>query len=138
MKAAVLSKLFHGAVCALLLGAIFPVAALGQRRWGNRQHRGRIVVYNYQRPYVVYQRRPYFSYQSYAYGYPQGYYGTQYSTYGSSQPYYTNRYYSYRYSQPYFANRYSYAWANPTYSYDESWYRQRHRRNGLRIGIRLR
>jgi hypothetical protein len=138
MKATVLSKLFHGAVCALILSAIFPVAALGQRRWENRQHGGRIVVYNYQRPYVVYQRRPHFSYQSYAYGYPQGYYGTRSSTYSSSQPYYTNRYYSYRYSQPYFANRYSYAWANPTYSYDESSYRQRHRRNGLQIGIRLR
>src|SRR5258708_3021984 len=138
MKSKVLSKLFHGAVCALIVIAIVPVAALGQRRWGNRQHRGRIVVYNYQKPYVVYQRRPSFNYRSYEYGYPEGYYGTQYSSYGVSQPYYTDRYYSYRYSQAFFANRYTYAWANPTYSYDESWYRQRHRRSGLRIGIRSR
>ena len=55
-----------------------------------------------------------------------------------SNTYYTNRYYSYRQSQPYFANRYTYAWANPTYRYDESRYRERHRRHGLRTGIRLR
>jgi hypothetical protein len=90
------------------------------------------------RSYVIYQQRPYYSYRSGTYGYPQTYYGSQYYTYGSSQPYYTNRYYSYRYSQPYFANRYSYSWANPTYRYDEYRYRQRQRRNGLRIGIRLR
>jgi len=137
MKSRVLSKLFHGAVCALVLSALFPVVALGQRRWGNRQYRSRIVVYNYRRPAVVYQRRPYYSYGSYAYGYPQGYYGTQYSSYGS-EPYYANQYYSYRYSQPYFANRSTYAWANPTYRYDESWDRRRHRRSGLRVGIRLR
>jgi hypothetical protein len=137
MKSRVLSRLFHGAICALVLSALFPVVALGQRRWGDRQHRSRAVIYNYRRPYVVYQRRPYYSYQSYGYGYPQEYYGTQYSSYGSS-PYYTDRYYSYRYSQPYFANRSTYAWANPTYRYDESWYRRRQRRNGLRIGIRLR
>ncbi len=54
MKSRVLSKLFHGAVGALVLSAIFPVAALGQRRWVGRPHRSRIVVYNYQpRPYVV-------------------------------------------------------------------------------------
>ena len=137
MKSRVLSKLFHGAVCALVLSALFPVVALGQRRWGNRQYRSRIVVYNYRRPAVVYQRRPYYGYRSYAYGYPQGYYGTQYSSFGS-EPYYANQYYSYRYSQPYFANRSTYAWANPTYRYDESWYRRRHRRSGLRVGIRLR
>lgn len=133
MKAKVLSKLFHGAVGALVLSAIFPVAALGQRRWVGRQHRSRIVVYNYQpRPDVVYQRRPYYSN-----GYPRNYYGSEYYTYGTSQPYYSNRYYSYRYSQPYFANRSTYAWANPTSRYDESWNR-RNRRNGLRVGIRLR
>jgi hypothetical protein len=55
-----------------------------------------------------------------------------------SNTYYTNRYYSYRHSQPYFANRHTYAWANPTYRYDESWYRERHRRRGLRSGIRFR
>jgi len=133
MKSRVLSKLFHGAVGALVLSAIFPVAALGQRRWVGRPHRSRIVVYNYQpRPYVVYQRRSYYSN-----GYPQNYFGNEYYTYGTSQPYYGNEYYSYRYSQPYFANRSTYAWANPTYRYDESWNR-RHRRNGLRVGIRLR
>src|SRR6266853_1895664 len=140
MKARLLSRSVQAVVGTLVLSAIFPVAALGQRRWVSvRSHRSRIVVYNYQpRPSVVYQRRPYYSYQSYTYGYPQTYYGNQYYTYGSSQAYDGNRYYSYRYSQPYFANRYTYAWANPTYRYDESWYRQRHRRNGVRIGIRLR
>src|SRR6266404_2899931 len=78
---------------------------------------------------VVYQRRSYYSN-----GYPQNYFGNEYYTYGTSQPYYGNEYYSYRYSQPYFANRSTYAWANPTYRYDESWSR-RHRRNGLRVGI---
>jgi hypothetical protein len=132
MKSRALSKLFHGAVGVLVLSAIFPVAALGQRRWAGRPHRSRIFVYNYQpRPYVVYQRRSYYSN-----GYPQNYYGGDY-TYGTSQSY-SNGYYSYRYSQPYFANRYTYAWANPTYRYDESWYRQRHRRSGVRIGIRRR
>jgi len=90
------------------------------------------------RPYVIYGQGPYYSYRSYSDGYPQSYYGSQYYTYGSSQPYYADRYYSYRYSQPYFANRYTYSWANPTYRYDAYRYRQRYRRNGLRIGIRLR
>lgn len=140
MRSNLLSKTVKGAVCALIFSAVFPVAAMGQRRWRERPYRSSriVVVSNYQRPYVVYQRRPRYRYQSYtygSYGYPQGYYGTQYSTY---DPGYTNRYYSYRYSQPYFANRSTYAWANPTYRYDESWYRQRHRRSGVRIGIRLR
>jgi len=143
MKSTVLTKMFQGAVCTLVLSAIFPVAALGQRRWMvGRPHRSRVVVYDYRpRPYVVYQRRPDYSYRSYTYGtngYPQSYYGNQYYTYGSSQPYYADRYYSYRYSQPYFANRYTYSWANPTYRYDAYRYRQRYRRNGLRLGIRLR
>jgi hypothetical protein len=133
MKSRFLSKLFHGAVGALVLSAIFPVAALGQRRWVGRPHRSRIVVYNYQpRDYVIYQRRPYYSN-----GYSRNYYGSDYGTYGTSQPYYNNRYYSYRYSQPYFANRSTYAWTNPSYRYDESWNRS-HRRNRLRVGIRLR
>src|SRR6266404_1174717 len=139
MKSGVLSRLFHGAVCALVLSAIFPAAALGQRTCAARPHRGRMVVNNYQaRPYVVYQRRPSYSYRSYTNSYPQGYYGSQYYTYGTSQPYNTNGYYSYRYSQPYFANQYTYAWANPTYRYNGSRYRQRHRRSALRIGIGLR
>jgi hypothetical protein len=139
MKSRVFSKLFHGAVCALVLSTIFPAAALGQRTCAARSHRSRVVVYNYRpRPYVVYQRRPYYSYRSYTNGYPQGYYGSQYYTYGTTQPYYTNGYYSYRYSQPYFANQYTYSWANPTYRYNESRYRHRHRRSDLRIGIALR
>jgi hypothetical protein len=141
MNSNLLSKSAQVAVGALILSVVLPVAALAQRRWGERPQRGRIVVSNYQRSYVVYQRRPRYSDRSYsyaAYGYPQGYYGTQQYTYGSSPPYYTNRYYSYGDSQPYFANRRTYSWANPTYRYDESWYRQRHRRSGLRIGIRLR
>ena len=140
MRSNLLSKTVLGAVCALILSVIFPAAAIGQRRWRERPYRSRIVVVSsYQRPYAVYQRRPRYSYQSYTYGtYPQGYYGSQYSTYSPTGSYYTNRYYSYRYSQPYFANRSTYAWANPTYRYDESWYRQRHRRSGLRVGIRLR
>ncbi|MDX6575876.1 MAG: hypothetical protein QOE96_1829 [Blastocatellia bacterium] len=137
MKSRVFSKMFYGAVWALILSAIFPVAALGQRRWGNRQYRSRTVIYQ-PRPYIIYQRRPTYSYRSYTNSYPQSYYGSEQYTYGSSQPYYTDRYYSYRYSQPYFANRRTYSWANPAYRYDESWYRQRHRRSGLRIGIRLR
>jgi hypothetical protein len=152
MKSTFLTKTFHGVVCALVLSAIFPVAALGQRRWEGRSHRSRIVIYNERpRPYVIYQRRPNYGYRSYTYGYPQTYYGNQYYTsgypqpyygnqyytYGSSQPDYTTQYYSYRYSQPYFANRYTYAWANPTYRYDGYRYRQRDRRSRIRIGIRL-
>lgn len=86
---------------------------------------------------AIYQRRPYYGYQSYTYGHPKTYYRSQY-TYGSYQPQNTNRFYSYRYSQPYFANRHTYSWANPTYRYNESWYRERQRRNRLRLGIRVR
>jgi hypothetical protein len=136
MKSTLLTKMFHAAVCTLVLSAIFPIAALGQRRWEGRSHRSRVVVYNYRpRPYVVYQRRPNYGYRSNTYGYPQTY-GNQYYTY-PSQSDYTTQYYSYRYSQPYFANRYTYAWANPTYRYDGYRSRQRSRRSGLRIGIRL-
>lgn len=142
MKSNLLSKMVQGAAGALIFSAIFPIAAMGQRRWRDRSSRSRIVVVsNYQRPYVINERRPRYSYRSSTYStysYPEGYYGNQYSTYGPAGSYYTNRYYSYRYSQPYFANRYTYAWANPTYRYDESWYRQRRRRSGLRLGIRLR
>ena len=139
MKSTLLTKMFHTAVCTLVLSAILPVAALGQRRWEGRSQRSRIVIYNYRpRPNVVYQRRPNYRYQTYTYGYPQTYYGNQYYTYGPSRSDYTTQYYSYRSSQPYFANRYTYSWANPTYTYDGYRYRQRSRRSGLRIGIRLR
>jgi hypothetical protein len=140
MKSRFLSKTFHAVICALVLSAIFPVAALGQRRWVvMRPHRSRVVVYNYQpRPYVIYQTRPNYNYRSYTYGYPQASYGSQYYTNGYSQPYYTNRYYSYRYSQPYFANPYTYSYANPTYYYDGYQYRPRYRHNGVRIRVRFR
>ena len=141
-------------VLGIVLAFVLPATALGQGRGRGRGEekkfykfvnghdardgrwdgRGRRVG----RSYVIYQRRPYYNYRSSTYGYPQTYYGSQYSTYGTSQPYYTNRYYSYRTSQPYFANRYAYSWANPTYRYDAYRYRQPYRRNGLRIGIRLR
>jgi hypothetical protein len=138
MKSTLLTKTFHAAVCTLVLSAIFPIAALGQRRWVSRPNRSRVVIYNYRpRPSVIYQRRPNYSYQSYTYGSPQTYYGNQYYSDRLSQSDYTTRYYSYRYSQPYFANRYTYAWANPTYRYDGYRPRQRSRRSGLRIGIRL-
>src|SRR5260370_39495895 len=127
MKSNILSKLFGVALCTLVLSAIFPVAAQGQRRWVRSR---RVVIYNYQpRPYVIYQRGPYQSYGLYAYtpGYRQRYYESRYYNYGYSQPYYTNRYYSYRYSQPCFANRHTYSWANPTYVY-----RTRPRHRGVR------
>ena len=132
------SKLFRAVICTLVLTAIFPVAALGQRRC-SRSQRSRAVIYNYEpRPYVLYQRRQYRSYGSYSSGYRQPYYGTQYYTYGYAQPYYTNQYYSYRYSQPYFANGYTYAWANPTYYNDGYSYRPGYRHNRFRARIRLR
>jgi len=139
MKSTLLTKMFYAAVGTIILSTIFPIAAVGQRRWQGRSQRSRIVIYNYRpRPYVVYQRRPNYNYRTYTNGYPQTYYGNQYYTYGSSRPDYATQYYSYRYSQPYFANRYTYSWANPTYRYDGYQYRQRNRRSGLRIGIRLR
>lgn len=128
MKRNLLSKLWGATVCALILSAIFPIAAFGQgRSCAARSRRSRLIVYQ-PRSYLVYQRRPYRStvYDNRRY-YASGY------TYGYGQPYYDNRYYSYRNSQPYFANRYTYSWANPTYVY-----RTRRRQSGLRIGIRLR
>jgi len=128
LKSSPLTKLFGAAVCTLILSSILPTSTLGQRRWREVRSRRATVVVNYRpRSFVVYQRP---HYGNYVYGY-QPYYTTGYYNYGY-RPYYT-RYYSYRYSQPYFANRYTYSWANPTYAY-----RVRHRRSGLRIGIRLR
>src|SRR5438128_127026 len=125
-KSNLLFRLFQAMVCSLVLSAFLPITAQGQRRWVVvRPARSRVVVYNYRpRPYVVYQRRPYYSYQNYTYSYPQ--------------PYYTNQYYSYRDTQPYFANRYTYSWANPTYYYNDYSYRPRHRHNRFRVGIWLR
>jgi hypothetical protein len=128
MKRKILSKLLGAAVCALILSAIFPIAAFGQgRSCAARSRRGRLIVYQ-PRSYLVYQARPY---QSTVFD-NRRYYASGY-TYGYSQPYYGNGYYSYRYSQPYFANRYTYSWANPTYVY-----RARRHPSRLRIGIRLR
>jgi hypothetical protein len=118
------SRNFWIAMCFLLFSVFLPLNVSGQRRWDTvRPHRSRIVVYQ-PRPYVVYQRRPNYSYRSYSYGY--------------SQPYYTNRSYSYRYSQPYFANRYTYSYANPTYYYEDYRYRPQRRHNRFRVSIRLR
>ena len=133
MKENRLTKLFYAAMCALILAVILPVTAVGQRRWVViRPHRSRVVVYNYQRPYTVYQQ-PNYGYRTYTYGYSQPYYSNQYY----SNPYYSNQNYSYQYTQPYFANRSTYSWANPTYRYDYSdsgYYRPR-RHNRVRVGI---
>ena len=140
---------------SILLAFVLPATALGQGRGrgqekkfykfvnrhdardGRWDGRGRSFERRISRPYVVYQPRPYYNYRSSTYGYPQTY-GRQYYTYRSSAPDYTNRYYSYRYSQPYFANRHTYAWANPTYRYNDFRYPPRYRRSGVRVGIRLR
>jgi hypothetical protein len=129
MKRNFLSKLFGVAIGALILSAIFPIAAFGQGRWCAERSRrsSRLIVYQ-PRSYVAYQRRPYRS-SIYA---NRGYYTSGY-TYGYNYPYYSNRGYSYRYSQPYFAKRYTYSWANPTYVY-----RARRRSSGLRLAVRLR
>ena len=75
---------------AIVMMMFLPVNSFAQRRWVvERSRRSRIVAYQ-PRSYVVYQRRPYYSYR--------------YETYSYPQPYYTDQYYSYRYSQPYFAN----------------------------------
>jgi hypothetical protein len=139
-------------VTLIVLAFALPATAFGQGRGGGQEKKFYRFVNGHDardgrwdgrgrrmsRSSVIYQPRPYYSYRTYTNGYPQTYYGNQYYTYGSSQPYYTNRYYSFRYSQPYFANRYSYSWANPTYRYDESGYRQRHQGNGVRIRVRWR
>ncbi len=143
MKENRLRRLFYAAMCALILAVMLPVTAVGQRRWVVvRPHRSRVVVYNYQRAYTVYQQ-PNYSYRTYTYGYSQPYYSNQYysqpyySNSYYSNPYYSNQNYSYRNTQPYFANRYTYSWANPTYRYDYSdygYYRPR-RHNRARVGI---
>jgi hypothetical protein len=127
MKPNLLAKLFGATGCALVLSAIFPIAALGQGRSCPTRFRrsSRSIVYQ-PRSYLVYQRRPY---RRVVYD-NQRYYASGY-TYGYGQPYYRPRYYSYRYAQPYFANRYTYSWANPTYVY-----RTRTRPSVLRIRLR--
>jgi hypothetical protein len=114
----------RAAMLAIVMMMFLPVNSFAQRRrWVERSPRSRIVVYQ-PRPYVVYQRRPAYTYR--------------YQTYSYQQPYYTNQYYSYRYSQPYFANRYTYSWANPTYRYNDGRFYQQHRRNRVRVGVWLR
>ena len=113
----------RAAILLIVMMMFLPVNSFAQRRWVvERSPRSRIMVYQ-PRPYVVYQRRPNYTYR--------------YQTYSYSQPYYANQY-SYRYSQPYFANQYTYSWANPTYRYNDGSYYQRHRRNRVRIGVWLR
>src|SRR5437667_5254846 len=98
----------RAAMLLIVMMMFLPVNSFAQRRWVvERPTRSRIVVYQ-PRPYVVYQRRPSYTYRYQTYSYPQPYYGNQYS---------------YRNSQPYFANRYTYSWANPTYRYDVYGYR---------------
>src|SRR5438132_13496051 len=97
LKSKWISRIFRAMVCALIF-TVAPVIAFGQRWVVVRPRtRSRIVVYQPQ-PYVIYQRRPDYSYRTYTY---------------SNPGYYPN--YSYRYSQPYFATPYTYAWAHPTY-----------------------
>ena len=124
-------------MAAALLVLALPVTTFAQRRLVIiRPQRSRVVVYQ-PRPYVVYQRRPSYSYRS-DYVYPQRYYSGYYPG-AYSQPYYSTGNYSYRYSQPYFANRYTYSWANPTYRYyNNDGYYRRQRRSGLSVRIGLR
>lgn len=132
------SSLGRAALVALFVLMILPVTTFAQRRWGSRPHRSRIVIYQ-PRPYVVYQRRPAYTYRYNTYSQP--YYSNQYYSYGYSQPYYSNQYYpsnqyySYGYTQPYVVNRYAYS---PAYRYSYNTYRPRYHRSGFRVGIRLR
>src|SRR6266480_418711 len=113
----------RAAMLLIVMMMFLPINSFAQRRWVvERSPRSRIMVYQ-PRPYVVYQRRPSYTYRYQTYSYPQSYYADQYS---------------YRYSQPYFANRYAYSWANPTYSYDDGSYYRRQRHNRVRIGVWLR
>src|SRR5213078_4722603 len=118
---------------ALFLLTLLPVSVFAQRRWVVVRPRRSVVVYQ-TRPYVTYQR----PYNTYRYSYPRSYYTNGYYSSGYSQPYYGNQYYSYQYSQPYFANRYAYSWANPTYRYGYTENYRRHRRNGVSLRVLLR
>jgi len=108
----------RAAMLVIVMLMFLPINSFAQRRWVvERSPRSRIMVYQ-PRPYVVYQRRPSYTYRYETYSYPQPY---------------TTGYYSYRYSQPYFANGYTYAWANPTYRYEGYGYRPRYRQNRVRV-----
>lgn len=135
MKRRSVSILGRAALIALFVLTILPVTSFAQRRWGARPYRSRIVVYQ-PRPYVVYQRRPAYTYRYNSYSQP--YYSNQTYSYGYSQPYYSNQYYTdgySGYSQPYVVNRYAYS---PGYRYSYNTYPPRYQRNRFRIGIRLR
>ncbi len=122
----------RAAIAALFVLMILPVTTFAQRRWGTRPYRSRIVIYQ-PRPYVIYQRRPAYTYRYNTYSQP--YYANQYYSYGYSQPYYANQYYYNGYTQPYVVNRYAYS---PGYRYSYNTYRPRYQRNRFRVGIRLR
>lgn len=134
------STLGRAAMVALFALMILPVTTFAQRRWGTRPYRSRIVIYQ-PRPYVIYQRRPAYSYRYNTYSQP--YYSSQYYSNGYYQPYYTNQYYSNGYTQyysngytrPYVVNRYVYS---PAYRYSYNTYRPRYQRSRLRAGISLR
>src|SRR4051812_12796081 len=120
---------------ALLVMFFLPMATYAQRRWVVTQpRRNRVVIYQ-PRPYVIYQRsaaRYRYTQPYYNYGYSQPYYSNSYSY----NPYYTNRNYSYGYSRPYYGSQYTYV--EPGYRYNNYAYRQRYRRDGITLGIRLR
>jgi hypothetical protein len=118
----------RGLILAAIIMTLVPVSAFAQRRWERSRHRSRVVVYQ-PRPYVIYQRQPYYNYRTYSYQAP--YY---------SGSYYSSSYYSpytYNYSRPYRLNQYS--WRSPRYRY-YNYYgdRYRQRRSGLRIRFSLR
>lgn len=131
MKRRSVSILGRAALGTLFVLMIVPVTTFAQRRWGARPYRSRIVV-TQPRPYLVYQRRPVYTYRYNTYSQP--YYSNQYYSDGYSQPYYSNQY-SYGYTRPYVVNRYAYS---PGYQYNYNTYRPRYQRNRFRIGIRLR
>lgn len=142
MNRRIVSLFGRVALLALLGLILLPVTAFAQRTWVvRRPHRNRVVIYQ-PRPYVIYQRRPVYSYRYNTYRYNEPDYATRYYSNGYSQPYYGNQSYSYRYSQPYFMNRYGYAkryvYANPSYPYRYDGYQSRYRRNRFGVGIWLR
>jgi hypothetical protein len=132
MKRRSVSNSGRAALFALFVLMILPVTTFAQRRWGARPYRSRIVI-TQPRPYVVYQRRPAYTYRYNTYSQP--YYSNQNYSYGYSQPYYSNQYYSYGYTRPYVANQYVHS---PGYRYGYNTYQSPYQRNRFRLGIRLR
>jgi hypothetical protein len=137
MKRRSVSVLGRAALVALFVLMILPVTTFAQRRWRALTYRSRIVITQPQ-PYVVYQRRPVYTYRYNTYSQPS--YSNQYYSDGYSQPYYSNQYnsnqyYSYGYTRPYVVNPYAYS---PGYQYGYNTYQPRYQRNRFRIGIRLR